>query len=262
MCIRDSASVIRLNLINCVRLPSLVGLGALPALAVLDVSWCCALTTLSPLFDLSRPALTKLDLSHCTSLRIARGAIPEGVRVHDFQVPWVQRERVKPALLRPLPVCYSNRPAAHCKHATHYMFFRSSYSLSTWYLAMACSARVRRAVSVATPTMMSTEVPAKPRRDVRCVTLSTSAGIADVADTAPRTWCRALTSLSPLFDVPRPALKLDLSDCTSLRIARSSVTAGVRALGRGMQWVDRDSNWNAAGAPSTIKCTPASWSRR
>eukprot|EP00955_Chlamydomonas_euryale_P082113 363670-Chlamydomonas_euryale.AAC.25 len=59
-----------------------------------------------------------------------------------------------------------------------------SYSFSTsWYLAMACSARMRRAVSVATPTMMSTLVPAKPRNAVRCVMPSTSAG---AADSAPR----------------------------------------------------------------------------
>jgi len=84
----DLASVTRLNLNNCFRLPSLAGLGALPALAVLDVAWCRALTTLSPLFDLLRPALTKLGLSHCTSLRIARSCVPAGVNAVG-SVNWV-----------------------------------------------------------------------------------------------------------------------------------------------------------------------------
>jgi len=90
-----------------------------------------------------------------------------------------------------------------------------SYSLSTsWYLAMACSALMRRAVSVATPTcihvdkceqvshtpmfhtrrvntsptMMSTEVPAKPLKAVRWVSDSTMEGAAESTPSVDQLW--------------------------------------------------------------------------
>ena len=75
----DLASVTRLNLSNCGRLPSLAGLGALPALVVLNMPWCRVLTSLGPLIDVPQPAL-KFNLSDCTSLRIARGSVPAGGR--------------------------------------------------------------------------------------------------------------------------------------------------------------------------------------
>lgn len=57
--------------------------------------------------------------------------------------------------------------------------FRSSYSLSTsLYFCMACSARTFLAVSVATPTKISTDVPANPLNACNLVNSSTRGGAA------------------------------------------------------------------------------------
>eukprot|EP00882_Tetradesmus_deserticola_P024602 GHRQ01026901.1.p1 GENE.GHRQ01026901.1~~GHRQ01026901.1.p1 ORF type:complete len:150 (-),score=2.40 GHRQ01026901.1:359-808(-) len=67
-----------------------------------------------------------------------------------------------------------------CLLPHHGLVSMSWYSLSTsWYRAIACSARIRRAVSVATPTIISTLVPAKPLNADRCVMPSTAAGASD-----------------------------------------------------------------------------------
>ena len=62
---------------TCSQLPSFVSLGALPALAVLNMPWCQALTSPGPLSGVPRPALKELNLNHF-NLRLTPGAVPLG----------------------------------------------------------------------------------------------------------------------------------------------------------------------------------------